>query len=110
VHNNYYIDIAKHFNNNILSPKTKMYNSGCLGMHKGNIKLIPEMIELTGEILKVRRIHTAEQLATSAVLAQHTTIHETKDRMIHYWRNKDVYTDKVAAIVRKFLQKPQING
>ncbi|PIN70509.1 hypothetical protein COV93_01170 [Candidatus Woesearchaeota archaeon CG11_big_fil_rev_8_21_14_0_20_43_8] len=96
-----YLDGIHH----LIQPDTVMYNSGVIGIHKKDIPLIGDALPITRNILDKKKVHTAEQLALSAVLQKRLKITEACRHMIHYWNRKDYYDPKIKKIVDQHKQQ-----
>ena len=66
---------------------TRMWNAGVIGISKENSHLLDNILELTDQIYKNKRVFTAEQLAFSYYLQNKTDLISSEDVVFHYWRN-----------------------
>lgn len=65
-----------------------LWNSGVVGMHREDARLLPEVLHLNDELLRrgfAEESHIAEMLAFSVVLDRRTRIKDCYDIVMHYW-------------------------
>jgi len=67
------------------SASSPMYNSGVIGIHQCDARLLLEAVRLQDELFSRWPIFNVEQLCIGAVLARSTKLSECKDIVRHYW-------------------------
>lgn len=70
------------------TPKTRMYNSGILGVHHANLPVIWQVRDMVLAIRKRYPIRTPEQLVDGTLLSRHTRIVTVPGWIYHYWQDK----------------------
>lgn len=62
-----------------------MWNSGVVGVHPSDSRLLDEAIHLTDQFCRHSRLHTLEQFALGLVLSRRASLREAGDVVFHYW-------------------------
>ncbi len=76
-----------------------MWNAGVLGFSQHFAPHLDEVLYLTEKLYTAYPKHVMEQLAFSYCLRAHTRIRDARDSILHYWREKDLYNERI----RQFL-------
>ena len=84
-----------------IGPATPMFNAGVIGLHAADVALLDEVVHLTDQIYPNVRLHTIEQFAFSACLAQRTRLREAYDIVYHYWPSSAVFSEHLGRILRE---------
>lgn len=117
----YYMDFVKAFNNHsIVNEETYMWNSGCMGIHKSNLHIIDEILDLMEKFVKTKfslfdyyltkfppaqygkpydNHRTVEQLAVGIKLEECSIIRQTWDLYYHYHESKG----KFRSVINKYV-------
>jgi hypothetical protein len=74
-----------------IAPSTFMYNTGVVGLDPSDAHYMVDAIATMREIVRLCDMFTAEQLATSIVLTQHTEVATCEDLIEHYWGGPRAY-------------------
>jgi hypothetical protein len=77
--------IVKSANGYEIGPNRRMNNSGVLGVHIADRRVIDDVLPLIKELHAIDRVDTIEQFAFTAVLEKHTTLTVCPDLVRHYW-------------------------
>lgn len=79
------------------TPRTCMYNSGMLGVHRDNLPVIRHARDIIFKIYARHHIHPADQLVVGNLLSQVSTIRTAPRYIYHYWQDKvfaDAFMDR----------------
>ncbi len=118
----HYNDFVKAYGNfSIINEDTYMWNSGLVGIHKSNLGVIKDIIELTKSFVATKfKLHekylkiyppehyggraydnhrTVEQLAVTVVLWRISSLKATWDLYYHYYNYKDKFHDHINKLV-----------
>lgn len=68
--------------------RTRMYNSGILGVHRDNLPIIRQVRDVVLSMRAKHHIRTPEQLTDGTLLAQKTRILTAPAWIYHYWQDK----------------------
>ena len=79
-----------------LNSGAAMWNAGVLGFSPQFTPHLDEVLRLTESLYSAYPKHIMEQLAFSYYLRTHTRIHDAREFILHYWRDKDVYNERIA--------------
>lgn len=81
-----------------------MWNAGLIGIHKSNLHLIKQILELTDDIYEKFYRHIVEQFSFSYLLQINTRIISCDDYLYHYCGDKDL----VLEIISQFLETQEL--
>jgi hypothetical protein len=77
-------DLAGHRWN--IPAQTVMFNSGVIGIHSSDIRLLDDVAHLSDQIYPHVQILTIEQFAFSVVFQQRSKLHQAYNSVHHYWK------------------------
>jgi len=86
---------------------TRMWNAGIIGISYENKNLVDDVLKLTDQIYKNKKVFTVEQFAFSYCLQNKTRLITTGDVITHYWPNhigmywKNQYDDYISRFLRE---------
>ena len=66
---------------------TRMWNAGVIGLSFENKRILDEVLDLTDQIYKNKKVFTAEQFAFSYYLQKYTNMTTSGTIIFHYWPN-----------------------
>lgn len=95
------LNLEKFDLNQAISPKTKIYNAGIIGINVKQFSatsILKETLELTKYFLSVKelaKIHFLEQFSFSLILEKYATLETCGEIITHYWGNKKVWDNKI---------------
>ncbi len=81
---------------NELNAHVAMWNSGVLGFTSDFFPRLDDVLQLTEELYTQYPKHVMEQLALSFYMQKCTHIHDAREYIFHYWRQKDAYNNWIA--------------
>lgn len=73
-----------------ITPATRMYNAGVLGLRSTDAPLLTEVLALTEQLYRLYPKHVMEQLAFSVVWVRAGIVREAAPWIYHYWNLKEI--------------------
>jgi len=91
-----------------ITPEATMWNSGVVGIHSSDRRLLDAALSLTDQFCLRSRLHTLEQFALGLVLDRHATLRETGDVVFHYWDRsfRDPFQRKLPGLLSRHGSLP----